>query len=150
MVDGDGCSSNCTQEENYNCTGGSSTVPSVCSYSGPILITISTANKDPSSNSMDVSFSLKPADPLLVLTNGSTDFTSMVSFPGYQITVVSATIDAATGQLQVKFDYFEHLQGLDVTLAITPPDTPQAALVGNLSYNWVVSSDNQLAVLYYT
>ena len=36
-IDGDGCSSVCTIEKDFTCSGGSSLTPSACSYSGPIL-----------------------------------------------------------------------------------------------------------------
>ena len=54
---------------------------------------------------MNLTFYLSPTDPLLLLTNGSTDFTEMVSFPGFSITVKDAVLKKETGELVVLFDY---------------------------------------------
>lgn len=50
MIDGDGCSSNCTVEPLYTCNGGSETSASACFYIGdtdiPTLSYIKTPNKN--------------------------------------------------------------------------------------------------------
>jgi len=61
---------------------------------------VENAFKDPQSNSMNITYSIAPIIPLLVLTDNSTDFTELVSYEG-RITVKSAILDVESGQLVV-------------------------------------------------
>jgi hypothetical protein len=124
--------------------------PSICSYTGTFNVTLDTAFKIPTSNSMSLTYSIDPVDPLLVLNNGSTDFTALVSYPGYDIVVRQATLNPETRELEVQMDYFEHLQDQEITLQVSPPDVPQAFMVPNITSLWKVQSTNQLAVLVYS
>ena len=94
VSDGDGCDMNCTIEDHYVCINGTPKTPSICSYTGPIEFTVQTAYKDPLSNSMNLTYKVSPIAPLLILTNDSTDFTSLVSYPGFEINVTSATLNS--------------------------------------------------------
>ena len=82
VINGDGCTANCTIEDSYVCMNASTTTPSICSYNGTIALGLDYAEKDPNSNSLTLTYKLEPTAPLHVLNNGSTDFTSLVSFPG--------------------------------------------------------------------
>lgn len=60
-VDGDGCSSTCSVETDYTCVGGTTTTPSLCSYSGSVLIRITSFVKDPKQNKVYLTSSLSPS-----------------------------------------------------------------------------------------
>jgi cysteine-rich repeat protein len=81
LVSGDGCSANCTVEKDYVCMNGTTTTPSVCSYNGTFDVALDTGDKAPGSNSLVLTYDVYPAAPLIVINKGSTDFTSLVSFP---------------------------------------------------------------------
>ncbi len=70
----DGCNSVCQIEEGYVCMNGSSITPSICSYNGSISLILETGNKNPVSNSMTLTYTLKPSIPIFVLNNRSTNF----------------------------------------------------------------------------
>ena len=102
-------------------------------------------------NSINITYAIKPSDPLLVLNNGSTNFISLVSFPEEPgITINTALLDPDTGNLVIELDYIEHLQDKEIKLQITPPDVPQAFLVSNQTVLWTVKTTNQLAVVAYS
>ena len=105
-MDGDGCDMNCTVEQHYVCINGTPFTPSICSYTGPIGITIDTAYKYPTSNSLNLTYFISPVDPLLVITNGSTDFTSLVSYPGFDVNITEVRFKDSTGELTIFVDYF--------------------------------------------
>jgi cysteine-rich repeat protein len=46
LISGDGCSSNCTIEKNFNCSGGNNTKPDICWTIKPITASIQTHFKD--------------------------------------------------------------------------------------------------------
>lgn len=93
----DGCSPSCTIEENYACINGSVSSSSVCSYNGTISLSFQTGIKNPTSNSMTLTYKIEPVYPLYYLNNGSTDFSSLVSFPQSSgVTVTSVEIDPVT------------------------------------------------------
>ena len=99
---------------------------------------------------MNITYLLSPIDPLLIITNGSTDFTSFVSYPGFNLNVTVATLDPDTGELLIFLDYYEHLQDEELTLQITPPDVPEAHSTPNYTFSWTVQTTNQLAVVAYS
>jgi cysteine-rich repeat protein len=151
LVDGDGCSSNCTVESDHVCINGSSITPSVCSYSGPIGLTLETGDKDPNRNEMTLRYELKGSAALVQLNNGSLDFRSLVSFPANEgVTVTEAYIDPSTNELVIKIAYTKHLQDTDLTLQLTPPNVPQAFALSNMTNTWKVQPTNQLAARLYS
>ena len=100
---------------------------------------------------MTLNYDFGPIEPLLVLNNGSKDFTSLVSFPDMPgVTVVSATVDPATGKLVVVLDYSQDLQDKDLKIQITPPNVPQAFLIEDITHTWKVEPTNQLAAVVYS
>ena len=92
-IDGDGCSSSCSVEIGFNCSGGSTTSASVCNYAGSVDLYVLTAYKIPVSNSVNFTLSISPVSPIIALNNGSTNVTSMVSFIGVDVRVTDAYID---------------------------------------------------------
>jgi hypothetical protein len=72
---GDGCSSDCNVEPNYACVGGDSTIRSVCSYTQPIVITLTKSIKQSLTNSILLTFTLQP--PLSDLS--SVNFSQVIS-----------------------------------------------------------------------
>ena len=84
LVDGDGCSSNCTIETDFACINGSASSASVCSYNGSHSIQLKTGDKDPDRNAMTLVYDLGASaiSTLMSLQNGSADITSLISFPG--------------------------------------------------------------------
>jgi len=130
---------------------GSVTEPSICSYNGTFDIQLDTGNKMADSNSLVLTYDIYPALPLIVINNGSTDFTSMVSFPDNPaVTVIEATINPTTSKLEVKVGYSADLQDTELSMQITPPDTPWASLTPNTTSTWVVAPTNQLSAVVYT
>lgn len=106
LNNGDGCSFICTIEKDYSCMNGTETTPSICSYNGSFSVSLETGDKSPSSNSLTLTYNIEPSGPLLSLNNGSTDFSSLVSFPNSQgVTIKSAVLDLQTQQLVVVIDY---------------------------------------------
>jgi cysteine-rich repeat protein len=151
LIDGDGCSSNCTIEKDYSCINGSSTSPSVCSYNGSVSLTLQTGDKDPNSNTMTLKYELIGSAALLQLNGGSLDFNSLVSFPASEgVTVLEAYIDPTTNSLVVKIAYTKTLQDTDLMLQLTPPNVPQAFALSNMTNIWNVRPTNQLAARLYS
>ena len=144
-IDGDGCSSSCSVEIGFNCSGGSTTSASVCNYAGSVDLYVLTAYKIPVSNSVNFTFSISPVSPIIALNNGSTNVISMVSFLGVDVKVTDAYIDQVKKELVVAVDYGEHLQGKEVFMKISPPTGPLS-----MNANWRVQSTNQLAVVVYS
>ena len=128
LIDTDGCDQNCTIETDYVCMNGTTTTPSICSYNGSISSTVDSSFKDPNSNSMSIVYMITPFSPLIAVNGGSTDFTSMISFPGSEDKIIMkpAIIDPSTGKLTVNFDYTETIQDSELKMQITPPDVPQS------------------------
>ena len=94
LINGDGCSDVCEVEEGYECMNGSQTEVSVCSYNSTISMSILTGTKNPTSNSLTLTYVIEPAKPIYGVNNQSNDFTSLVSFTNNQgITVTSAHLD---------------------------------------------------------
>lgn len=52
LVNGDGCSNQCTEETNYHCSNGNQTTPSTCLYNSPLNPTIKSLMKVLDSNAM--------------------------------------------------------------------------------------------------
>ena len=94
---------NCSIEEPYVCINGTTDTPSICSYNGSFAYRVESAFKDPLRNSINITYVVSPFEPWLVLNNGSTDFSSLVSFPGREagITITSAVMDPDTGYLVI-------------------------------------------------
>lgn len=59
-VDGDGCSSTCKIEPNYECRGGTNETKSACSYSGPLKFGLQKIIKDPNSNKLTLTLDIYP------------------------------------------------------------------------------------------
>ena len=45
---------------------------------------------------MKLTYKLDPIDPLMLLNNGSTDFTELIGFPGFNIQVAEAYVNEVT------------------------------------------------------
>ena len=131
---------------------GTTNSSSICSYNGSLSLTLDTGIKDPNANSLTLTYKLDPSDPFLALNGGSTDFLSLVSFPGSQGIVIlkSAYLNPETGELVIDVDYTQTIQDSELVLMLTPPDVPQSVLVPNISVTWTVDPTNQLAAIYYT
>ena len=69
-------------------------------------IDIVSGYKIPTSNSMKLKYKLDPIDPLMLLNNGSTDFTELIGFPGFNIEVTEAYVNEATKELVIVMNYF--------------------------------------------
>jgi len=63
LVNGDGCSSLCNVETDYTCVGGSTTSPSLCSFSGTMAVDLNSIIKDPTANRVYLQATIQP--PLL-------------------------------------------------------------------------------------
>ena len=85
---------------------GTTTNASICSFNGTFSVALDTGDKDPGSNSLTLTYDLSPPEPLIVLNGGSTDLTSMVSFPSTPgVIVTEAKVDPVTQKLVVKVEY---------------------------------------------
>jgi hypothetical protein len=100
---------------------------------------------------MNVTYSIAPIAPLLILTNNSNDFTALVSYPNAQATVTEAILDPLKGELVVKFDYSENLQDALLVVRLTGGSiSPEAIHFPDHTVTWKVGATNQLSVSAYT
>ena len=133
------------------CVNGTIDNSSICSYNGSMFIGQRTAWKHEGSNSLSLTYQIDPLSPLLALALGDPDFKQYISFPNNDAVIIkSATVDPETGILSIELDYTDHLQDKELVLQYTPPDKPQAFLVPEFTSTWIVTSDNQLSVTYYS
>jgi cysteine-rich repeat protein len=99
-INGDGCSSTCSVETDYTCVGGTTTTPSLCSFSGTIAIKIISFIKDPSQNKVYVVSTISPSlQEFSVL-----DFNQAL-LPDFAIVSTSTAYDPATGNISMTFTY---------------------------------------------
>lgn len=149
VIDGDGCSSTCQIETDYACLNGTTTTPSVCCYNGTIAVSVSNAIKDPSSNSLSISYTVSPIQPVLTLVNNTNNFLPFISISNPAATIIAATYDPATGNINVQVSYNQSIQGQPMDLIFTPPNVPSASLMPTVSNSWTVAPTNHLAAAFY-
>lgn len=106
------------------------------------------ANKDPTSNSISLSYSISPIQPVLSVING-TDLQPFITVSNPAATITSANYDPSTGMVRVQVAYNSSIQGQPLNLNFNPPNTPVGALLPNISNNWVVSPTNHISATYY-
>lgn len=94
VLDGDGCSSVCTVENDFTCTGGSIISKDVCSYSGPFYMTVMKTSKALKKNKVFVEFIIQPNIAALA----GIDF-SVALTPSFPFTDKSATFNPTTGTI---------------------------------------------------
>ena len=83
LDDGDGCSSKCNIEWPYVCINGTNLTASVCSYNDTISFEQKAAYKHPGSNVLNLTYTLFPTEPFLLLLNSSTNLTSYIFSPSH-------------------------------------------------------------------
>jgi cysteine-rich repeat protein len=149
VADGDGCSSTCQIETDYACLNGTTTTASVCCFNGTITVTVSSAIKDPNSNSLSISYSVSPIQPVLVLLNNSNNFLPYISISNPAATVTAATYDPSTGTVNVQVSYNQSIQGQPMGLIFNPPSVPSASLMPTVANSWTVSPTNHLSAAFY-
>lgn len=115
-IDGDGCSSTCQVETNYSCVGGDATFRSVCSYNQPIQMDLVSSLKQPLSNSIKMSFTLKP--PLSDLN--SLNFSSLITSNFSGTETITFTYDGK-GNLEAAITYNQSIEQQAIQLTFTPP-----------------------------
>ena len=100
---------------------------------------------------MTLAYNVDYSDILLYQNNGSTNFTTWVTFPNSEgVTVTSATFDPHTNQLVIGLTYSQDIQDRDLTLEIVPPNIPQTFSTTYPNYTWTVQPTNQLAAVVYS
>ena len=92
------------------CVNGTPYTPSICSYGGPFDISVDTAFKEPTKNSMNITYIIEPSAPFLVMNGYSTNMLNYVNFPGKDITIRHAELIPEKNELFIQLDYSEHLQ----------------------------------------
>ena len=133
------------------CLNGTKSSPSVCSFNGSINFAIQSGDKDPSKNAVALVYTVANSDVLLAQNNGSTNFSTWVTFPNSEgVTVTSATLDPLTNQLAVEIAYSQNLQDRDLTLEMVPPNIPQSFATTYPNHTWTVQPTNQLKAVVYT
>ena len=147
-ANGDGCSATCQIEPSYVCVNGSANTSSVCYYNGSVVVAVASAIKDPTSNSLALSYTISPIQPVLSVING-TDLQPFITVSNPAATVTSAIYDPATGTVNVQVSYNASLQGQALNLNFNPPNTPVGALLPDISGKWVVSPTNHMSATYY-
>jgi cysteine-rich repeat protein len=103
-ISGDGCSQNCGVEKDFTCVGGSTTSPSLCSYSGPIIITISSFIKDPAKNIVYLQSTISPN----LTSLASLDFNAVFQ-PLFTVETTSTVYDPTSGTISTTFTYNQSL-----------------------------------------
>ena len=100
---------------------------------------------------MSLIYSVDNSDVLLTQNNGSTNFSTWITFPSSEgVTVTSARLDPQTNQLIVEIEYSSDLQDRDLTLEVVPPNIPQSFATTYPNYTWNVQPTNQLKAVVYT
>jgi cysteine-rich repeat protein len=149
LVNNDGCSSTCQVETDYVCTNGSANSSSVCCFNGSIAVSLGSAVKDPTSNSLALTYTIQPILPVLSLINGSYNFLPYVTLSNPEATVVSAVYDPASNTVNVQVAYNASIQNQPLDLTFNPPSVPTASLLKTVSNSWVVQPTNHLSAAYY-
>lgn len=146
-LDGDGCSSVCTVEADFTCSGGSSLTPSACSYSGPIVFELISYVKEPTQNKVTIKAKLSPNIPLFDTVN----YEECV-VPSFPISGRKTVYDTNTGEITFEFEYDKSLNtNANMAVEFVPPSqdlsfyyTPKASV--SLPY----TTDNNLALKAYS
>lgn len=143
-VTGDGCTSDCQVEQDYTCVGGSTTSPSLCSFSGTITITIVSVIKDPSANRVFLQATISPALAQL----GNLDF-NMVFVPNFPVESSTTVLDPTTGSIAMTFDYNQSLNNQPLAVTFEPPADPAFFYMKATSASLPETTDNNLALKTY-
>jgi hypothetical protein len=110
---------------------------------------VSSAIKDPTSNTLFIAYSVSPIQPVLLLVNNSNDFLPFVSISNPAATITAATYDPSTGNVNVQVSYNQSIQGQPMDLVFTPPNIPTASLLPAVSNSWTVAPTNHLSAAFY-
>jgi cysteine-rich repeat protein len=102
LVSGDGCSSTCTIESDFECFT-FPMEPTKCSYSKPLQVEIQSITKDPNRNSLSMNIQLGPVMPNLADLNFSTLIRASVPLLNPVFTL------SPTGLLTISYDYNQTL-----------------------------------------
>jgi hypothetical protein len=76
-----------------------------------VAVTLNSANKDATSNTLSMSYSISPIQPILNLINNSYNFTPYVNVSNPSATITSATYDPSTNTINVVVSYNDTIQG---------------------------------------
>lgn len=115
LVNGDGCSSTCTVEAGWSCTGGSSISISVCTL--PVTPTVFTVEliyttKSTTSNTLEFYFQISPVDSLLDQLNLNNGLVVLCNGSSSGLTVMNL----GQGIVQVELNYTSPLQDSNLSL----------------------------------
>lgn len=136
VISGDGCSSSCTIETNYDCVNGTIHYPSVCVYIGPLTLSLLNIVKTTSSNEATILLTISPAT--LALNRMLFNNFMTVSIGGQNITYKTSYDQAGT--VSVVVWYSSNLEGLPVNLTLSYDQTKVALPSTSLSFNMVGSN----------
>jgi cysteine-rich repeat protein len=118
-LDGDGCSSSCTVENFYRCSGSSTTSASVCIYVGvPLNISLLKVKKTEGFNQGVFTFSISP--PLLTI--GQMDLSQAVNLTCHSQYTVSE-VSYSSGVLRILADYSQDMEGVECLLTFNYDST---------------------------
>jgi hypothetical protein len=144
LIDGDGCSSNCTIEPFYTCNGGSSTSASVCFYIGNIDITTISYIKNPSKNQIQLKFLISPC------SNISNSLINQMFVPDFPYQSMQLNYDSTTCQLSCDINYNTSLNSYnDLQVEFRLPLTANFSSTNNIKVNLNPIPDNNLALKVY-
>ena len=115
VLNGDGCSSSCTVETDYSCSGGSLTSKSTCVYIGQITLELTKIMRKADSNTAELIFNLQPNIRALDKMNFSQY--AVLSVNGHSITY-SVSYDTA-GVITVLADYGTNIEGASSTFTLS-------------------------------
>jgi hypothetical protein len=97
LIDGDGCSANCTVEIDFSCSGGSSNSPSKCFSTNAPSLELIAFYKDPLANSFALTLKIEPL-------KNTDNLTALLSFD-FPFESVVISVDPTTGLAKLSFTY---------------------------------------------
>lgn len=144
-LNGDGCSSTCTLENNFECNTISGR--SVCSLLS-LGITFVSLNKVPTANSINILYLMTPSTlPALSTLNWSSVVTQQsnlsVTFSGFYF-------DSSSGQLSINADYSQPLDAQMLQLGFSFPPGAPFDLLNTTNITTRLVADNNLALGVYS
>ncbi len=80
-------------------------------FNGTVAVALNYGNKDPTSNSLTLSYTISPIQPILNILNNSYDFLSFVSVSNPDAVITSAIYNPETNTLDVQVSYNQSIQG---------------------------------------
>jgi len=136
VLSGDGCSSSCTVEDNYNCINGSLSSKSVCVYISDITVKLTEIRRQPGENTAVLTYSLSPN----IRSLNSMNFNNYVSLAVAGHTISYSTSYAEDGTITVTAAYTSDLEGEPATFTLSYDQTkvglsPSILNFGMVGYN---------------